>query len=379
MIGGIAELTRTTVGATTDVSIAPRCNGVSNQGLGVWFWIDGDGTQFLAETCSSTTKFDTVLSVFQGNCTKLVCVAANDDGGAACSDGRHSAVSWNTVAGRRYYIHVRGYTGSRGVFNLQVYRSPNPPRPVTPVVTPPALQPVALPPVPRPSPLASLPQPVAPVVTPPAPQPVALPPVPRPLPVANTPRPVAPVVPPPVPRPLPVAIPSGPCDISVKLVCYLPDSKKLCPPITDPCIQNVNLLWKYTNHGSRTARITQTWLTAITTELGATEPGIQTLTKFEPNVDIAPGATSEVVYFSFEMNWCVRAVDLFAQITGNNGQCKTDDVYKYRLEGTGSVPAPVVAPSRCSYLCIYCAGIYPCQAQCPCGCSHTILNCQYGF
>jgi hypothetical protein len=143
--------------------------------------------------------------------------------------------------------------------------------------------------------------------------------------VVTTPA-LRPVAPPPNPRPTPVAIPSGPCDISIELSCYLPDSEKSCPVTTGSCIQFTELSWSYTNHGSAPARVTLLWITAI-----SVEHGIQTLTKYETNVDIAPGATSAPVKHTYDGYWCLFGVTLLAQISGNYGQCTGDDKLEYIL------------------------------------------------
>ncbi|MCB9882173.1 MAG: hypothetical protein H6834_10305 [Planctomycetes bacterium] len=66
-------------------------------------------------TCG-LTQLDTVLEVFDGDCSSLASLACNDD--SSC--GLQSTVTFNVVAFRYYYFRVGGYASSRGSFVLNV-------------------------------------------------------------------------------------------------------------------------------------------------------------------------------------------------------------------------------------------------------------------
>ncbi|MGE3174442.1 MAG: hypothetical protein AB7O97_17560 [Planctomycetota bacterium] len=67
------------------------------------------------DTCSATRTFDTTLEVFSGGCAALTSIACNDD-----SCGLGSSVSPTLTAGQTYRIHVGGYNGATGDFDLTV-------------------------------------------------------------------------------------------------------------------------------------------------------------------------------------------------------------------------------------------------------------------
>jgi hypothetical protein len=87
----------------------------TNTGPGVWYSFVGGGTTTTLSTCNQAT-FDTKISVFNGSCGSLSCVAGNDDGGG-CS-GFTSEVSFPTVAGVTYYVLVHGFGTAEGDFSL---------------------------------------------------------------------------------------------------------------------------------------------------------------------------------------------------------------------------------------------------------------------
>jgi len=78
-----------------------------------------------ADTCSSYTDFDTVISIHEGPCdvnvnnnVNAMCLAYDDD---SCDSGVSSSVIWQTEPGIEYYIRVKGYgEGSFGKFALRV-------------------------------------------------------------------------------------------------------------------------------------------------------------------------------------------------------------------------------------------------------------------
>ena len=46
---------------------------------GLWFTFEGTGNEVTLTTCLPGTNFDTYLSVYEGTCGDLTCVAGNDD------------------------------------------------------------------------------------------------------------------------------------------------------------------------------------------------------------------------------------------------------------------------------------------------------------
>jgi len=77
--------------------------------LGVWFQISGSDSKVQVDTGGSS--YDTALSVYQGDCSNLVCVPGgfNDD-----VLGLQSRVRFLTELGTTYYILVHGCCGGEG-------------------------------------------------------------------------------------------------------------------------------------------------------------------------------------------------------------------------------------------------------------------------
>ena len=82
---------------------------------GLWYSIVGTGDTLRATLCFENTDYDTYLSVYEGSCDNLNCVAGNDDQGEAdasiplCSESYFaSAVEWESEAGVEYLLHVSG-------------------------------------------------------------------------------------------------------------------------------------------------------------------------------------------------------------------------------------------------------------------------------
>lgn len=82
-----------------------------------WYIISGNGGVIQADTCSNVTNFDTVISIYRGDCENLKCVGSVDDGG--CGSSLSSAVEWETEESVDYYIRVYGFSGGSGDFRLK--------------------------------------------------------------------------------------------------------------------------------------------------------------------------------------------------------------------------------------------------------------------
>lgn len=110
----------TTQYATADSPNAPSCTTTTFPG--VWYSFVGNGGFATLSTCGGAS-FNTKLSVYEGGCGGLNCVAGNDD---FC--GVQSQVVINAVSGTTYYVLVHGAGSATGTFNLSLYcTSPMPP------------------------------------------------------------------------------------------------------------------------------------------------------------------------------------------------------------------------------------------------------------
>jgi hypothetical protein len=121
---GVA-ISGSTVGAAVQSSTSPQCAEVTTTGPGIWYFVEGDGSLLQASLCEfSATDFDTKISIYSGDCSNggtaldnLFCVGGNDD---FC--GLQSLVTWQTVAGAKYYILVHGDLLTSGSFEMTLER-----------------------------------------------------------------------------------------------------------------------------------------------------------------------------------------------------------------------------------------------------------------
>ncbi len=107
----------TTPGSTanTEVNdIGPDCGTGPVDSPGVWYSVTGTGNLMTASLCFGAA-FDTRLTVYEGGCGALTCVADADD---TC--GNQESVSWCSTAGTEYLILVHGVAGASGPFGLEV-------------------------------------------------------------------------------------------------------------------------------------------------------------------------------------------------------------------------------------------------------------------
>jgi hypothetical protein len=95
------------------------CQSVANTGAGVWYEMIGTGRRITASLCHNGTTFKTAVSVLEGNCTSLTCVAANDESVmSGCSE-----VTWQSVFDKMYHILVHGYEEEEGSFGISLSES----------------------------------------------------------------------------------------------------------------------------------------------------------------------------------------------------------------------------------------------------------------
>ena len=66
--------------------------------------------QATVDTCSSSSNFDTKISVFQGSCGVLTCVDGNDDDFSCSLNGLYSSVTWTATASEQYFVLVHGFS-----------------------------------------------------------------------------------------------------------------------------------------------------------------------------------------------------------------------------------------------------------------------------
>lgn len=104
-------------GSTTEASIdeTPSCSSLEQTHAGVWYTVQGTGSRLEVSTCNSgdekVTDYDTVLSIFTGECGMLNCTLADDN---FC--GFQSKIVWLTERDVTYYILVHGSeTGDYGL------------------------------------------------------------------------------------------------------------------------------------------------------------------------------------------------------------------------------------------------------------------------
>lgn len=82
---------------------------------GLWYTIMGTGDTLRATLCFEDTEYDTYLSVYEGDCGDLNCVAGNDDQdevdffAAPCFENfLASSIEWDSEEGVEYFLHVSG-------------------------------------------------------------------------------------------------------------------------------------------------------------------------------------------------------------------------------------------------------------------------------
>ncbi len=115
--------------ATIDDGVAGDCDGVDVTAPGVWYTFTetafpGLVSDITLSTCDDA-DFDTKISVYEGDCGALTCVAANDDGDG-CGNFT-SELTFQSDGVSTYYILVHGFGGATGDFNLSVSCAPVPP------------------------------------------------------------------------------------------------------------------------------------------------------------------------------------------------------------------------------------------------------------
>ena len=110
-----------------NVDDVPGCATAAPQmsTAGLWFTFEGTGNEVTLTTCLPGTNFDTYLSVYEGTCGDLTCVAGNDDQSETtgfddiCTVAFvASTVTMNTAPETTYWVLVSGVTGESGDFEI---------------------------------------------------------------------------------------------------------------------------------------------------------------------------------------------------------------------------------------------------------------------
>jgi hypothetical protein len=110
-----------------NVDDVPGCAAAAPQmsTAGLWFTFEGTGDSVTVTTCLPGTNFDTYLSVYEGTCGDLTCVAGNDDQSETTGFDDicpvsfvASTVTMNTAPSTTYWVLVSGVTGESGDFEI---------------------------------------------------------------------------------------------------------------------------------------------------------------------------------------------------------------------------------------------------------------------
>jgi hypothetical protein len=108
------------LGSTTKATLDDAGICANTTSPGVWYVINGTGTDLAASACNPGTNFPADLTVFTGGCSNLECV----DALVLSCDGRSSIAFWPSIAGQEYFILVHGIAESNetavGTFTLTI-------------------------------------------------------------------------------------------------------------------------------------------------------------------------------------------------------------------------------------------------------------------
>ena len=109
-------VTATTVCAdTTESEFCDQYNIGQYYHGGLWYTIMGTGDTLRATLCFEETEYDTYLSIYEGDCGNLDCIAGNDDQDEVnffadpCFENfLSSSANWESEEGVEYFLHVSG-------------------------------------------------------------------------------------------------------------------------------------------------------------------------------------------------------------------------------------------------------------------------------
>jgi hypothetical protein len=107
-----------------DEVVSCAMNPVPVPSGGLWYSFEGTGDVITLSTCSPLTTFDTYVSVYEGGCGALTCVAGNDDQSEPlyddlCFDNAYSStLEFDSEIGVSYLVMVCGVFAETGTFEL---------------------------------------------------------------------------------------------------------------------------------------------------------------------------------------------------------------------------------------------------------------------
>jgi hypothetical protein len=106
-----------TANTSVNDNVGPDCGLGPVDSPGVWYSVSGTGGLMTASLCGGS-DYDTRLTVYEGGCFGLSCVADAND---SCPGvGINEEVSWCSGLGVEYLILVHGVGGAEGLFSLEV-------------------------------------------------------------------------------------------------------------------------------------------------------------------------------------------------------------------------------------------------------------------
>jgi hypothetical protein len=123
---GALVATGSTSNATRDFPNGMVC-GVSLDYPGTWHQIEGTGSAITISSCTNATNYHAAISVFEGSCDELLCVAGMDDSIDFCEFGVAGTVTWLGHSGTIYHVYIHGAEGfdnSVGSYGLTATESP---------------------------------------------------------------------------------------------------------------------------------------------------------------------------------------------------------------------------------------------------------------
>ena len=108
------------------VSVLNSC-GLQSNDRSVWYHLSPlPGSPMVVSTCSDSTDFDTVLSIFQGTCGSLQCVMSNDNNCTTSYGNMLASTIHFTPTSNSYYAVVSGKGGSEGYYQLYLRQEQSP-------------------------------------------------------------------------------------------------------------------------------------------------------------------------------------------------------------------------------------------------------------
>jgi hypothetical protein len=112
-------------GSTRGSTISDVQGCTDDGGRGLWYSVEGTGSNITVSTCSEYTDFDTQVSVFIGDdCSSLECIGLETLLPVVNLCGLEDTLSWISTLEQRYLILVQGASESDfGNFELQIWDS----------------------------------------------------------------------------------------------------------------------------------------------------------------------------------------------------------------------------------------------------------------